>query len=269
MAGFSADWLALREPADHAARSARLTRALADALPRDVPLRALDLAAGTGSNFRYLAGRLPSPQTWLLVDRDPDLIAQVPNAPGIDTRQMDLSALDDRRIFDGRTLVTASALLDLVSEPWLRALAERCSGGGASVLFALTYDGRIACLPEDPEDEAVRTLANEHQRTDKGFGPALGPDAASCAERCFAALGYHVRRDRSDWVLTAASHELQRQLIDGWAAAAAEVAPARAAAIDRWRTRRLAHVASRRSELMVGHEDFAAVLGGWLPKSRG
>ncbi len=65
---------------------------------------------------------------------------------------MDLSMLDDRAIFDGRALVTASALLDLVSERWLRALAARCAGHGAAVLFALSYDGRIVCSPEDPDD---------------------------------------------------------------------------------------------------------------------
>jgi hypothetical protein len=269
MAGFSAEWLALRAPADHAARSVSLTRALADALPREKALRILDLAAGTGSNLRYLAGPFleagADPRVrpdWLLVDHDPALLAQVPKTPGVDTRCMDLASLDDREIFDGRTLVTASALLDLVSEAWVRTLAARCAESGAAVLFALSYDGRIECSPEDPDDGAIVALVNEHQRTDKGFGPALGPDATNCAERCFASLGYQVQRDLSDWVLPPAAQELQRQLIDGWAQAAAEIAPAQAAMIDGWRSRRLAHVAAHRSQLIVGHEDLA----GWLPE---
>ena len=53
MAGFSAEWLALRESADHAARSPELTRTVIDFLPDRA--RILDLAAGTGSNRRYLA----------------------------------------------------------------------------------------------------------------------------------------------------------------------------------------------------------------------
>ena len=108
---------------------------------------------------------------------------------GVETRCLDLSTLDDREIFDGRQLVTASALLDLVSEPWLCALANRCAECGAAALFALSYDGRIACSPEDPDDGAIVSLVNEHQRTDKGFGPALGPDATDAAERCFGDLG--------------------------------------------------------------------------------
>jgi hypothetical protein len=286
VAGFSAEWLALREPADHAARSADVTQRVLDALPLDQPLRVLDLAAGTGSNLRYLVsafagpaqrpaptpmGERPVPTpvgadlsvrpSWLLVDHDPALLARVPETPGVETRCLDLSTLDDRGIFEGRSLVTASALLDLVSEDWLRALAARCAESGAAALFALSYDGRISCSPEDPEDAAIVALVNEHQRTDKGFGPALGPDATDCAERVFAELGYLVTRARSDWMLTPASGELQRRLTEGWAQAATEIAPHRARVIDGWRDRRLAHVAAGWSEMIVGHEDLAGSLG--------
>ena len=261
MAGFSAEWLALREPADHAARSVSVTRAVFDALPRDAALHVLDLAAGTGSNYRYLTkyvAEIGACPNWLLVDHDPALLARAPKTSGVETRCMDLATLAGREVFDGRALVTASALLDLVSEPWLRALAARCSENGAAVLFALTYDGRIECSPEDPDDGWIVTLVNEHQRTEKGFGPALGPDATDCAERCFASLGYRLQRARSDWALPPESRELQQQLIEGWAQAAKEIAPPQAAAIDGWRSRRLAHVAANRSRLIVGHQDFAA-----------
>jgi hypothetical protein len=259
---FSTEWLTLREPADHAARSLTLARAVFDALPSGVLLRILDLAAGTGSNFRYLtagpcARRGPRP-SWLLVDHDPDLLARVPPSPDVETRCLDLSTLGDRTIFDGRSLVTASALLDLVSEEWVGALAARCAANGAAVLFALSYDGRIVCSPEDPDDAAVAALVNEHQRTDKGFGPALGPDATDAAARCFAAVGYRIEQAPSDWLLAPESRALQNQLIEGWAQAASEMSPVRARVIDGWRDRRLAHVAAGWSEIVVGHRDFAA-----------
>ncbi|MBI3403648.1 MAG: glycosyltransferase [Acidobacteria bacterium] len=265
---FSADWLALREPADTAARSAALTRAIADGLPRARPLRILDLGAGTGANARYLIARLPtSEQDWLLVDHDPSLLARASvRVPSAKTHAADLRVLGD--VFAGRHLVTASALLDLVSESWLRALAEQCAANRSAVLFSLTYDGRIECSPAERDDEFVRDLVNRHQRTDKGFGPALGPDAAGAAGRCFTERGYEVRRERSDWELTPESRDLQEQLIDGWARAAVAIEPARADVIADWRARRLAHVAAGRSRMIVGHEDLAAWLAGGSERTR-
>jgi hypothetical protein len=258
-------WLALREPADRAARSTALTQAIAAALPADRPLRILDLGGGTGSNLRYLSPHLPAPQQWLVVDRDPELLGEVSGQSAdcrIDTLCRNLGALDDPELFSGRHLVTSSALLDLVSEEWLHALAERCRTSRAAVLFALNYNGRSQCIPVEAEDDTIRDLMNRHQRTnDKGFGRAAGPDAVDCAAASFAAAGYQMRREASDWMLLPGQRELQRQLIEGWAHAAEEIAPDQTSMIHNWLARRLAHVEEGRSRVVVGHDDVAA----WLP----
>jgi len=260
---FSAEWLALREPADWRARSRRVTEAALGALPSGRLIRAVDLAAGTGSNARFLAPLVPSPQEWVLVDRSAQLLARAQRDASFSlrTRVLDLRSLE--RLDDVLTscdLVTASALLDLVSESWLEALCAMCRKRRGVALFALSYDGRIACSPEDANDERIRELVNRHQRTDKGFGLALGPDATDCAAAHFMAAGYRVVRDRSDWVLEAESAELQRQVIAGWASAAAEIAPLEAGAIAAWRQRRFTYVSERRSRLTVGHEDLGAFM---------
>src|SRR5215831_5989289 len=141
MSDFSADWLALREPIDSVSRSMRLTRAIADALPRYRAIDILDLGAGTGANVRYLAGKLPLPQRWLLVDRDERLLGRAPKA--WPSQCLDLQrAVLDASLFADRALVTASALLDLVSDDWLQALAARCREAGAAVLFARSEERR-------------------------------------------------------------------------------------------------------------------------------
>ena len=278
--GFSAEWLALRESIDARSRSVRLTREIATALPHEA-LRAVDLAAGTGANARFLAEHLPARQDWLLVDHDPALLqaARVERRSQETGRELRMATLDTdlaalavfpantvERIFANRQLVTASALLDLVSEGWLRALAARCRASGARVLFALTYDGTIQCFPEEPDDHQIRDLVNRHQRTDKGFGAALGPDAAVQADRILTEAGYEVTREPSAWHVPPEMSELQRRLIDGWADAALELASREQGLslasgwIERWRAHRLAHVAEGRSRLVVGHEDLA----GWL-----
>lgn len=258
MGDFSAEWLALREPADRSARSSTLVRVVAGALERVSVPQILDLAAGTGSNYRYLAPWFPESR-WLLADHDATLLAKAPKTPSIETRVVDLAALEDRSLFAGRALVTASALLDLVSEQWVNDVTDRCALSGAAVLFALSYDGRIECSPPDGDDAEIVALVNEHQRTDKGFGPALGPAAVDCAERSFRSRGYRTQRASSDWILTPSSQALQRALIDGWAQAAAEVQPSRARLIEAWRLRRHAHVDGNRSSIDVGHEDLAGI----------
>jgi hypothetical protein len=257
-----AHWLRVREPADTAARSVALTQAIANRAPSTGPLRVLDLGTGTGSNIRYLTKRLRGPQHWLAVDRSATLLARV-HGTGIDgdvqTREADLGALDDHRLFAGRHLVTASALLDLVSESWLRALAAHCRAENALALFVLTYNGRSSCVPSDPGDEEVRELMNQHQKRDKGLGGgAAGPDAAGVAEHCFLREGYSVRREPSDWLLGPSDTDVQRLLIDGWADAATEMDPDRADAIARWHTRRIVHLEAGRSRIVVGHDDLAA-----------
>lgn len=291
-------WLGLREAADAAARSQALTRAIAESLraslrasiPGGEPVCVLDLATGTGSNIRYLADRLPGRQRWLAVDRSAALLAELREQMSswgasrgydvrttadrcvirgarlecdVETRQINLDALDDPAIFAGRHLVTASALLDLVSARWLRALAATCRVEGAAALFTLTYNGQSSCAPAEPEDGMVRELMNRHQKTDKGLGgPAEGPDAASCAERCFVEAGYQVQRVPSDWTLGSSDVEMQTVLIEGWMQAATEMAPDRASLIADWCARRLAHVDAGRSRVVVGHDDLAA----WLPR---
>jgi hypothetical protein len=251
---FTADWLALREPADAAARSDALASAFAGKARRII-----DLATGTGANVRYLAPRLTGAQHWVAVDDDVGLLAAFapPAGASVAKLRLDLArALDDLPLA-GSDLVTAAALLDLVSASWLRRLAARCAEAGVGVLFALSYDGRIEWSPSEPGDERMRELVNRHQLGDKGFGPALGPEAVGTAVDAFGALGYAMQTAPSDWKLGPESAALQAALIDGWLAAAVEITPGEADALRSWAERRQAHVAAGRSRLRVGHVDMA------------
>lgn len=266
MSGFSAEWLRLREPCDIRARSGAFVHALGSQLPSR-PLHALDLGTGTGANIRYLAPRLGGVQRWLAVDDDPALIDQQP--AGLDganfhcvvsTLQLDLAADLQSLPLSGSQLVTASALLDLVSAAWLQSLALRCVETRAAVLFALNYDGRVECLPREPDDDWLIGLVNRHQLGDKGFGPALGPNATSYARDAFGAAGFQSRITASDWLIEPDEQTLQRELIAGWIGAACDIAPSEEARIERWGRRRFAHLAEGTSRMRVGHQDFIA----WL-----
>lgn len=248
--GFSAEWLALRDPADQAARDAALARRAAQAAG-PAPL-IVDLGAGTGATWRALSPLLPPGARWRFVDNDPALLAIAAAAAGegAETVIADLAHLDTLPLA-GATLVTASALLDLVSADWVAELVARL---GVPFYAALSYDGRMDWTPSDPRDGAITAAFNRHQTGDKGLGPALGPKAAAHAARLFEAAGFTVTLADSPWQLGPEMAMLQRDLCEGIATAAAETGLGDAA--DWGRARR---ETAALSHCLIGHLDLLAL----------
>ena len=129
-------------------------------------------------------------------------------------------------------------MLDLVAPQWLEALLARCRAGGARLLFALTYDGVASFSPKLGEDALVNDLINRHQTRDKGFGPALGPRAATGLPGMLREHGYDVAEAASPWRIGSTQAALQNALIEDWAEAAVEVDPEAIDRIAGWRQRR-------------------------------
>ena len=258
---FEASWLALREPVDQRSRAESLIPALVDWWRSHDGTRILDLGSGTGSNLRYLAPRLGGAQEWTLVDHDAGLLAvvELPDpAPTVETVQGDLDGAGLAEVAHA-DLVTASALLDLVSETWLDRLVTACSSAGAAALFALTYDGLIEWADPDPDDPLVRDAVNAHQLRDKGSGPALGPAAAARAREAFEAAGYRTWLVPSPWRLGPDDARLAEELVMGWMEAASEQAPPEAKRIVAWARRRREALSRPDLALEVGHLDLLAL----------
>lgn len=171
---------------------------------------------------------------------------------------MDLARDVENLEFREGSLISATALLDLVSAGWLDALIEQCCPSRSIALFALTYDGRISLQPTDDEDQIIWNLVNTHQLTDKGFGPALGWNAPAAAATAFTESGFMTRRADSSWRVAAQYPALQAALVEGWAEAAKRMGSVEAARVDHWRNRRQADVNAGRIEILVGHEDLLA-----------
>lgn len=191
---FAPEWLALREDADARARSREPVGLIGDR-GRVVA----DLGCGTGSLGRWLAPRLPSPQHWVLFDRDPRLLSVAERGvPGATTEacRRDLAALRSADLA-GCTLVVASALLDVLTRPAVDALVGAVVGAGCPALFSLTVAGRVELSPADPLDGAVARAFDDHQRR----GGLLGPDAVEAARTAFAERGVATRTFPSPWRL--------------------------------------------------------------------
>jgi hypothetical protein len=261
MSGFSAEWLALREPFDSRARNPRILEAVGNLLGSRPSVRIADLACGAGSTVRALQSHLPARQRWDLVDNDPALLAIARNAVCAENIELKAIRLDLTSDFEAVVeapldLITMSALLDLVSEAWLQGFLRNVAARALPVYAALTYDGRIDVSPADPADAAIITAFNAHQGTNKGFGPALGPDAARAVISGFEASGYKVVSGNSDWLIGPNDLTMQIALLGGWASAARDMrTPADVAG---WLARRTRLVSHGLSSMRVGHVDLLA-----------
>lgn len=249
---FSTEWLDLRENADTAARDAPMLAEVRRFLEEAGAPLVVDLGSGTGSTLRAIG---ISHARWRLVDHDPVLLAEAARRsdPDVETVEMDLTRTADIPL-DGATLVTASALFDLASASWIDALADRLVTSQTGVYAVLSYDGNLEWTPPDPDDAVIRDAFNAHQRGEKSFGPALGPDGAGYLADAMKRRGYRVTTARSPWRFGPTDAELQRALVTGIARAAGELGVESA---DAWRARRVA--AASQVRCTVGHIDVLAL----------
>jgi len=261
---FSAEWLSLREPYDMRARNPVVLNEVLGAFRRKPDLRVIDLGCGTGSTLRTLSPKLAAKQEWRLVDYDPALLTRAAeSAAALDLPIRPITADLNRELEavlqEPGDLVTNSALLDLVSESWIDGLIDVAASRNLSVYAALNYDGRIEMSPLHPLDEAVVQAVNQHQRGDKGFGPALGPGAADATIAKFMQRGFSVVHGPADWVAAEADRAFQNAIVGGWAEAARDTNTITAKDESAWLSFRQAEIAAGRSRLVVGHVDFFAV----------
>lgn len=280
--GFSAAWLAAREPFDHAARN-RNWPTLAAAIAQRERVqpgstgwqRVVDLGAGAGSNLRFLVPRLRqlrtgTPHEALLIDADASLLARAArrlrsgSLAGLRcvTLTADLADLSVLPPLSASDLVSAAALADLVSAAWIDALVERCHAAGAAMLISLTYDGRTRWSPPNRSDPQVLRAFHRDQRSDKGFGAALGHTAVQRLMRQLRAAGFEITSTSSDWRLRSAlrrTRPLIGSLLDDHAAVALRRAPACRNRIPGWSATRARQSREGCLRVLIGHLDVLAL----------
>jgi hypothetical protein len=244
-----ADWLALREPADAAARSTELVDRLS--LPPGAVVH--DLGSGTGSMARWLAPRLPGPQRWVLYDRDADLLRRAP--AGVRTRRRDITRLTPADLA-GAGLVTASALLDMLTAAEIGRIVAACAA--VPVLFTLSVVGRVALTPAEPLDAAVAAAFDAHQRRTVGGRTLLGPDAVDATVAAFRRQGRTVEVRPSPWRLGPDRVALTAEWFRGWVGSACEQRPELTGPATPYAARRLSQAAAGELHAVVGHEDLLA-----------
>jgi hypothetical protein len=263
----SAVWLALREAADVAARAAALVEPVRRHLAATRRAVIHDLGTGTGSMGRWLAPRLPGPQHWIMYDRDADLLeyatagmvgTAADGAPvTAETRQRDITRLTAGDL-DGAGLVTASALLDMLTAEEVERVVAACAGAGCPALLTISVIGRVELTPPDPLDAEITAAFNAHQRRTVGGRSLLGPDAVDATAEAFGRRGVTVTVRSSPWRLGADQAKLISEWFTGWLAAACEQRPELAGPAAAYARRRLAETAAGGLGVVVHHHDLLA-----------
>ncbi|CAH2599721.1 Class I SAM-dependent methyltransferase [Rhodovastum atsumiense] len=279
-AHFTPEWLALREPLDAAARSPLLAARLAASLPARP--RLLDLGAGTGALFRWLAPMLGRAQAWTLVDDEADRIEAAFDAieAWADAREWtvtrpgrallvhtprgawrvealigdlaDLPALPFTRV----DAVVCSALLDRASRGWIERLASLLR---TPLLACLMARGPMSFLPLHPADAVLRAGLWRAQAQDSGLGPALGARAGMTLWRVLSARGFAVTSAPTDWHVPRTAPATLRAVVEACAEDAAAWQPIRSDAIEAWRRARIRQALAARLAICSGHRDSLAL----------
>lgn len=266
-AGLTPVWLRLREPADLAARANHLARRTAQWLRPRRPLVVHDLGAGTGSQGRWLAPLLPGPQHWVLHDREPGLLLAAAADPPRGTAngaavtvEPRLGDLRDLRPADlpGASLVTASALLDMLTLDEVEHLVRCCVVAEVPMLVTLTVVGRVELTPANRWDEVLGAAFDDHQRRTTGGRTLLGPTAAARTVACLRSFGAEVETRPSPWRLGAAHRALTDAWLVGWVAAAVEQRPWLADVAASYLEERRTALAAGALEVTVHHVDLLA-----------
>jgi hypothetical protein len=258
-------WLALREPADAAARSAELAERLGRQLPPTGRRVIHDLGGGSGAMGRWLAPRLPGRQHWVVHDRDADLLdLALAHPPGpaadgaavtVEARRSDITELAPRDLA-GASAIVASALLDMLTADELAAVLGTCTAVGCPMLLAMTVVGRVAFTPAEPLDARLAGAFNAHQCRARATGRQLGPDAVASAVEDLRATRAEVLVRPTPWRLDATHADLRAEWFEGWVAAACEQEPALAADAGAYRARRQAQAAADELAVTVDHADL-------------
>jgi hypothetical protein len=278
MSGFSAEWLALREPVDHRSISPSVRDAVLEWTNARPQISMIDLGCGSGSNLRGLAPYLPSVQHWRLVDWDKALLDHARMAisewadsaesatDGIAVRkagkqidvmfaEADLMKDHARVLNTPADLVTAAAFFDLVSAQWITDFCAALAQRRLPLYTVLTYNGEEEWTPAHTQDAAVLAAFHAHQQNDKGFGPAAGPGAIAVLRKALEGHGYRVVTDDSPWRLDCDDDaSLIAELAAGSAQAAVESGQVSESAAAEW-------LAARREAdtCRIGHVDLFAL----------
>lgn len=277
---FDAAWLEARKGADELSRNLAIAASMRAHFAIRADMAILDLGCGIGNNLRGIYSYLPNYQRWTLVEFDRDLLDAARQSLTswadrakqksrrddvlvlekadyrieVTFRAADLSKHLDQLLDGWPDLVVAASLLDLLSKPLIDNLTDKLAARRIPLYASHTADGDHEWYPANRTDPLIFQAIGRNPARDRGYGPSVGPRAATLVTEILRARGAIVELGSSRWQLNGnEDRELLIWLADTIASIAADTRLVPETVAATWaQSRAMADTA------MIGHQDLFA-----------
>jgi len=189
---FSKSWINMRVEYDEASRSSVLVDHL-NKLSKKHEIDLIDFCCGTGSFLMWALNKNISFQNCILVDHDIKLLKSIKSNLRTHLKSK-------------YTIQSNTNNLDLLIKK------------NNILYFSLCFNGLVKWTPTNTFDKYILTFFNNHQRSDKGFGNALGYKSIESLRKKAGKLNLNIRVADSPWIIKNKSEKdtvfMKRYLLD-------------------------------------------------------
>ncbi len=223
---FSKSWINMRMGYDHDARSDILLKYLRKN-ENNSDLELIDLCCGSGSFLIWSIKNNLLFKKSILVDYDIKLLKSIksnlrrytPNNYTIKSNSNNMNlVLEKDKSFISSTfikksncnkfhyktkkfhIISYSAVLDLMSKSSIIEALNRANNMNV-IYFSLCFNGIVKWTPTNTFDKYILSFFNNHQRSDKGFGHALGSQSIEFVRKRATKQNMKIITKNSPWII--------------------------------------------------------------------
>ena len=233
----------MRVEYDETSRSSALVDYL-NKIPKKYEIDLIDFCCGTGSFLIWALNKNISFQNCILVDYDIKLLKSIKSnlrtylkskyTIQSNTNNLNLLIKKNSKTISSVSIekydcdeyshknkslhiISYSAALDLMSKSSIDIALKKIKKNSI-LYFSLCFNGSVRWTPTNTFDKYILTFFNNHQRSDKGFGNALGHKSIEYLKKKADKLDFNITITDSPWIIKNKSEKdtafMKRYLLD-------------------------------------------------------